>query len=376
MGKILIYPLTESIGGVEEYEMNLVRYSSTDVRERYGYIILGENSPYCSELSDLGVKSYILPKRETLLSNIFETYHIFKKLRDTYDVIYFNTSAIGYVIPYLFAIYFDYSIVLHSHLDGRKISSPIKKIVQSLNYRLIKNSVDLKLACSTEAAEWLFCGQIKDVYLIPNSIDLHRFKFDPIIREKVRSGLGLKDDVVIGNVSRLTKVKNQEFLIKIIKKMKTNGLKVKLLLVGDGEDKDKLKYLVDVNGLDDNVIFYGQTQKPEYIMNAMDCIVLPSLTEGFPISIIEAQAAGLKCILSDTITKEVNVTGDVKYLSLNEDLEKWSNEIEMLDYNRNDNYKTLNTKGFNVLNIENLIYGLIKNNIKENMENDLDKKSV
>lgn len=352
MGKILIYPLTETVGGVEEYEMNLIRYSPKKIVDGYGYIILGDNSPYTNELIERGVNYYVLPKKKNLIENIIGTYKLFGNLRREYDFLYFNTSAIGYIVPYLCAIHFRYRIALHSHSDGSYMSSQLKKIVQKINYHIVKKHITVKMACSIPAAKWLFCGEIDDVHIIPNAIDLRRFKFDADVRKQIRQEMRIKDSIVIGNVSRLTKVKNQKFLIDLVNVMVKHGNDIKLILVGDGEDKDALVKLVEDYGLQDKVIFYGRTSTPEYIMNAMDCIVLPSLTEGFPISIIEAQAAGLKCILSDRVTEEVNVTGDVTYLSLSDPFVKWEDEIMKLNCARKNNYKTLAKRGFDVKGLE------------------------
>lgn len=360
MGKILIYPLTESVGGVEEYEMNFIRYSSADHRQLYGYVILGNQSPYKLELEEKHIKNYTLPTRQKLVRSILSTYKLFKKLRVEYDTLYFNTSALGYVVPYILGILFGYKIVLHSHLDGSKIASPLKKIVQRTNYSIIKKHISLKLACSMQAANWMFDGDIDKVIIIPNAINLQRFKYKPEVRDRIRKELKLKDSIVIGNISRLTRVKNQEFLVRLVEYMLSQGHNVKLLLVGDGEDRRKLEKLVLDKNLSDKIIFYGKTNSPENVMNAMDCIVLPSFTEGFPISIIEAQAAGLKCLLSDTITREVNVTGNVEYLSLDDPLFEWSNKILGFNYKRNDNYTKLKADGYDVNELEQYVYNLIE----------------
>ena len=130
MGKILIYPLTDTVGGVEEYEMNLIRYSPQKIADGYGYVVLGDKSPYVNELTGHDVHYFILPKKEKLIKSVIGTYKLFGSLRGEYDTLYFNTSAIGYIVPYLCAIHFKYRIALHSHLDGTYISSQFKKIVQ------------------------------------------------------------------------------------------------------------------------------------------------------------------------------------------------------------------------------------------------------
>ena len=136
MEKILVYALTDCIGGIEEYVLNLTRYKTSD--NNYGYIILGEKSPYEEEMNQIGADHWYIPKRSSLLHNFKKLNTLLKELRKEYSVFYVNTSNIGYIVPYLLAIKYKYRIVLHSHSDGRLTAGLIKRIVRYANYRIIR----------------------------------------------------------------------------------------------------------------------------------------------------------------------------------------------------------------------------------------------
>lgn len=358
MERILVYALSENFGGVEEYTLNLSRYKSSNDHE-YGYILLGDHSPYEKEMQDRKIKYYKIPKKRHLIKNMRTTYQLLKKLRKNYDVLYINTSSLGYILPYLIAYSMGYKLVLHSHLDARSTSSRFKIFIHKLNYRILRNKISQRFTCSTPAAEWMFDGDASQAIMIPNAIKLKKFKFNKKERDYYRNKLGLKNNKVIGNVGRLSYLKNQKFLIKILSRI--SDPHVKLLLVGDGEDKGMLKKYVKELGLDSRVIFYGKTNTPEKIMNAMDCIVMPSIAEGFPVTLVEAQAAGLPCIVSDVITKEIDITGTVSFISLNDSIRKWKKMIyaNLDGLKRYENIEIMKSKGYDVKMLEKKVYKLL-----------------
>lgn len=318
MGKVLIYILTEGRGGVEEYVMNLSRFCDNPSL-KYGYLIMGEKTIYEDELRSLGVSYYFIPKKNKVFSNIKAYRKLLKELRQEYEAIYFNTSGLYYPIPYYFARKFNYRIILHSHSTAGAV---LKKPVHYLNRKWINKMCSVKLACSTPAGKWMF-GNGREFLIIPNAIELERFRFNELNREKCREQYGLVDSFVIGSIGRLHQVKNQIFLIDILKALIDKKKYAKLLLVGDGDMKAVIEERAEKLNVRDSVVFAGLTSTPEYYYSAMDCFVMPSFVEGFPITLMEAQANGLPCIVSDTITDETNVTGNVHYLTINRSIDSW-----------------------------------------------------
>ena len=131
------------------------------------------------------------------------------------------------------------------------------------------------------------------------------------------------------------------------------------MLVGDGEDVEMIKAKVAEKKLTTCVIFTGQTNRPEYYLSAMDCFVMPSITEGFPITLVEAQANGIPCVVSDAITKEVNVSQHIMFASLQDDLDVWLKCVEK-NRKRYNCINELKTYGFDINTLESRVYKLIK----------------
>ena len=354
MGKVLIYILTEGKGGVEEYVMNLSRFCDNP-SSKYGYLVMGDKTIYEEELNSLGVEYYYIPRKSKVISNIKAYSELLKRLRTDYDTIYFNTSGLYYAIPYIYACKFNYRIVLHSHSTT---GSSFKKPIHYFNRKWINKACSTRLACSTPAGKWMF-GAHEQFTLIPNAIELDKFKFDEGNRERCREKYDLGDSFVMGNIGRLHRVKNQIFLVDILKEMIDRGINTKLLLVGDGEEKQSIESRANELRIREEIVFAGQSSAPELFYSAMDCFVMPSFVEGFPITLIEAQANGLPCVVSDAITRETNVTGNVLYESIKKNAISWAEKIPKCNKRYNCT-EVLRRQGYDVLisaqNIEKILF--------------------
>jgi glycosyltransferase involved in cell wall biosynthesis len=165
------------------------------------------------------------------------------------------------------------------------------------------------------------------VKVIPNFIDVERFKFNSIVRERVRNELGLHDKYVIGYVSRFDPVKNHKFLLEIFHEVYNYNKDVILLLVGDGELRPDIEAQIDSLDLFDAVKLLGVRDDIYDLYQAMDVYVIPSLNEGFPLAATEAQASGLPCVLSNTITEEVVLCETCIRLELSSKSDDWVDAI-------------------------------------------------
>lgn len=184
---------------------------------------------------------------------------------------------------------------------------------------------DYRLAVSEKAGEWLYG---RDFAIINNAIDIDKYKFNEKIREKCRRQLNVEDwNVVIGHTGRLNEQKNHTFLLKVFAQVKISRPDVKLLLVGGGELEADLQAECRTLGIENEVIFKGMVDNPQDYMQAMDLFVFPSLYEGSPLALAEAQANGLPCLVSDAITMDVKFAENVIYKSLKDGVESWANEI-------------------------------------------------
>lgn len=182
------------------------------------------------------------------------------------------------------------------------------------------------LACGVNAGKYMFGS--KPFKVLNNGVDTKRFAFNEKQREATRKLLGWENNHVIGHVGVFNEQKNHRFIVDIFEQLYHKDNKYRLLLVGDGSLRKVIENKVKEKGLEDSVYFTGNTDNVEDYLDAMDLLVMPSLYEGLPLALIEQQANGLLCVLSDTITKEVDKTGNLYFLSLNDSPAQWANFID------------------------------------------------
>lgn len=232
-------------------------------------------------------------------------------------------------------------------LTGGFISRFINRLFAFLP-RIVPN---IKIAPSTEAAEFVFGNNsVKKgkVIVLPNGLDYDKFKFNNEIRMKIRKELKINNDITLyGHVGRFNVQKNHLFLLNVFNEIHKKDKKTLLILIGNGELEENIKKKIKDYRLDDSVKLLGiKNNVNEYLM-AMDMMIFPSLFEGMPNVIIEAQATGLRCVISDKITKEANITNLVKYVSLDKSAIDWCNEVlEWNEYNRKDTHDLFKKEGY------------------------------
>jgi len=215
--------------------------------------------------------------------------------------------------------------ICHSH------TTSYGKGVKSIGKRLLQKNIgkfaDIKLACGHAAGEWLY-GKQSDFTVVKNGIDSQRFLFCGAVREKKREELGLGGKLVIGHAGRFDRAKNQSFLIDVFADYQKLNRESALLLIGDGESRKSLEERVRRMGLADYVKFLGIRKDVNELFMAMDCFVFPSVFEGLPLTLVEAQASGLPCVVSDAVSAESKITESVVFESLKSPLSVWSGRIE------------------------------------------------
>lgn len=190
-----------------------------------------------------------------------------------------------------------------------------------------RRSYNVAFACGTEAGKWMFDD--RKFSIIPNGKEIDKFIFDESTRKRMRRDLKLLDDeVAIGNVAAFVEKKNHAFLIDSFKAAYSKNNKLRLFLFGiDGDSLEKTLNIIKELHLQDVIKYMGTKNNISEYLNAMDLMALPSLYEGFPISIVEWQINGLPCIISDTITRDCDVLKTAKFLPINEGFECWAAEF-------------------------------------------------
>ncbi|MBE5935392.1 MAG: glycosyltransferase family 1 protein [Lachnospiraceae bacterium] len=225
-------------------------------------------------------------------------------------------------------------------------------------------------ACGTNAGKWLYGD--KEFVVINNGIDTTRFTYNKEYRNEIRKEYNVEDKFVVGHVGVFNYQKNHEKLIEIFDKLnKENGNSV-LMLIGEGENKEKIEALVKEKELDEQVIFIGTTDDVHKYMNAFDVIALPSRFEGLPVVLIEAQCTGLHCVASKAVPVEADVTGLVEFADCEDGVDAFVNAINQFNVNDVDrecvaveSSKTIELKGYSIWDIGSRIQQLYENYIEE-----------
>lgn len=255
--------------------------------------------------------------------------------------------------------------ISHSHNTNAvdKNGFVFKMYFYLMRHLAIKNSTHL-LGCGIEACKYLFgkdCVNKGKTIVQPNAINLNKFsRLNNENKLALKELLGLSEDtVVLGHIGRFNKQKNHGFLIEILEKALQEKLKVCLVMIGEGDFKRNIESLVETKGLSEYSHFLGLRNDVPELINIFDIFLFPSLFEGLPVSLVEVQAMGVPCLISDNITDEVDMgVGLIKYLPLGS-VDRWVKEIKCTDYKRvpsNVSHKAISQKKYDVKSaVENLL---------------------
>lgn len=237
--------------------------------------------------------------------------------------------------------------IAHSHS-----SSAVKnvKYLIKLHYmKKIPNYATHLFACGTQAGDWMFSG--KKYEIVRNAIDIGKYQYSSDIAQEVRHELGLEGKFIVGHVGNFTPAKNHPFLIEVFKEILKQKSDSQLLLVGGGEGLNSIQEAVQSMGMEENVTFTGVRTDVNRLMQAMDVFVFPSIYEGLPVTMIEAQASGLQCVISDHVSDECIVTkGLVTRVKLEDTPQKWSDLIiKRSHYERKNHRKEIENAGYDIV---------------------------
>lgn len=220
-------------------------------------------------------------------------------------------------------------IILHSHGAGAD-ENPVARLLKTVVCRLpVLRLSDERCACSRVSAKWIYGKRAaKRVRVIRDGIPADRFRYDPRVREELRRRYSIPETCfVAGYVANFYPVKNHPFLLEVFSEILEREPDARLLLVGDGEEKDRIREYAKRMKLSDRVIFTGTTDRVPDCLQMMDVFVFPSWNEGFGIASVEAQAAGLPVVASDSVPKETKVTDDVVFLPLADGAAAWAETV-------------------------------------------------
>ncbi|WP_459783700.1 glycosyltransferase family 1 protein [Alkalibacterium sp. s-m-22] len=347
-------------GGIETLLMNIYRKIDR-TKVQFDFLLNSqEEDNYNDEIRSLGGRIYNVPARsQGVLKNRRALLRFYDEHKE-YQIVHQHLSSLSYVEPLILAKKSGIqNRIIHSH-NTKQSGSKIHYFMHKINQNRIKDIATHYFACSELAAKWLYPSNLfknQDYIVINNAIDTNSFVFNNGFRESKRAELKINsDEVLLGHVGRFNLQKNHDFLIDIFKSYIESYKSGKLLLVGDGPLRSQIEEKVKELGLEKNVIFAGIRSDIPELLHAMDIFVMPSLHEGLPVTLVEAQSTGLPCVLSNTITEEVEVIDEIKWLSLNDNVNSWANEVHKLSsVVRRNTMDDMRKAGFDIISVaENL----------------------
>lgn len=315
-------------GGAENMIMNLYRKIDR-TKVQFDFVVHTEKKCFFDdEILALGGRIYHAPEYKVVNHFYYKKWwRNFLKNHEEYKIIHGHMYSIA---PIYLKVAKNHGLItiIHSHSTSETFN--IKELVKSCLRLKAKNSADHLFACSAAAGEWLYGKtflQAENHHVLNNAIDAGKFVYDKNVRDEIRKEFGIEDKFVVGHVGRFIEAKNHSYLIDVFKSVYEQKEEALLMLVGGGYLGEEIRRKIETLGLSDKVILTGVRSDINRLLQAMDCFVFPSLYEGLPVTVIEAQAAGLPCFISDTITEEVSITDLVERLPKNITPDYWSNKI-------------------------------------------------
>lgn len=300
-----------SDGGAETYIMNVFR-TIAEKNITFDFLLRdkSQKSFYLNEISKLGGKVYYVPFFPThAIKNYLETKRFLDE-HEEYQVIEVHANALLYITPLLILRNSSRKVILHSHSTRTRF--PVVKPIHYINKKVVSRLNIRKVACSKRAGKWMFTSEFK---VVPNAISLRRFC-------DVKDARVYEESFVFVCVAKFLPVKNHKFILDIFNQFHRIEPNSRLLLIGDGPTKKQMEELAIEMGIFDCTEFCGSVNKPEKIMANATCFLLASHYEGIPLTLIEAQALHLHCVVSTNVDKESDITGLVDFVDL-ENKKEW-----------------------------------------------------
>lgn len=351
---VLVLDTVMDRGGAETMIMNYMRNINRDVI-RFDFLTNRDyRAAYEDEIESLGGKVYhMCPMYPGKFRQYKKEVREFLKGHPEYQIIHSNLEERSY-----FALKEAKKLgvpVRISHSHNRPLGFNLKLIMRYYFRFMLKYYNTHMFSCGVEAGDWLYGKKNRDkVIIMNNAIDAKEYTYDALKSGQMKKELGVEGKKVIGHVGRFFAQKNHPFLIDIFKAIHDKDANTVLLLVGGGEQDDRLKNEIKQKvadlGLTDCVQFLGVREDVNEVMQAFDLFLLPSLFEGLPVTMVEAQASGLPCVISDKVPIQCDITGNVKVVPLENSPEEWAEVV--LDYvnqfERRDTFEKIKEAGFDI----------------------------
>lgn len=341
-------------GGIETMIMNQYRNIDRD-KVQFDFLAhFGREAAYNDEIRAMGGRIYEMPALRDenrvffwrFFSYLFALNKFFREHRE-YKVIHGHMTHTAALYMPIAKRYGVTCRIVHSH-NTRSKKGLLGFLTNFLHKFATRDATDF-FACSKAAQKWFFTEEIINsgkVHFMTNAIDAKRFRYDPEQRRKMRETLDLKDELTIAHVARFRTEKNHAFMIDVLlEALKVRG-DITLIFVGDGPQEEAVKAKAKACGVENHVRFLGSRGDVPDILQAADVFVLPSSWEGQPLTVMEAQASGLQCLVSDSLSQELDILGMVSFISLS-NVNEWVNALfKESQKQRRDTYEEIVAAGY------------------------------
>lgn len=329
MKKILNVIGSLDIGGAEINAMNILRNINKD-KYQYEFLVFDQiPGVFEEEAIGLGAKIIRMQEPKTNYKQFLKEFNVL--LKDShYDVLHVNTLWNSGLLLRLAKQNHIPVRICHSHSTESSANENVKyKIYKTIMQKLILTSATDLIACGKDAGDYLYGKRTFNQYgsVIYNGINIEAFRYNHSVRKQVRESLNIsQEEVIIGHIGRLAPVKNHSFMIQLLERLVADVSHVKMVFVGDGPDFEKIKQEISDRKLEKQCLLLGSRRDVNQILQSFDVLLFPSIFEGFPVSLVEAQASGLPCIISGNITHEAVLTDHCTKIPL-ENTDAWLKKI-------------------------------------------------
>lgn len=349
MIRILHYIGSLEYGGSQSFVMNVYRNMDRS-KIQFDFVTFpNERGELYDEIIAMGGRVYEAPKYNGKnYLQFVKWWNVFFMEHHEYRILHGHVRSVA-------SIYLPIAkkngciTIAHSHStsNGHGILAWIKN---GLQYP-VRYQADFLFGCSKAAGEWMFGKKMihtDKYYTIPNAVNVEKYVLNEDIRVKYRTEMGINDKTVFIHVGRFHPSKNHDFLLELFSKIQSMNKKSYLLLVGDGELREHIEKKIKILNLTKNVRLLGTRTDVNKLLMCADVFLFPSRWEGLPLSVVEAQASGLPCLVSDHVTKEVGLTDLVHYLPIDQGYDVWLNKIKTMNLFRKNVRDDIVKAGFDI----------------------------
>lgn len=310
-------------GGLESMLMNYYR-NIDRTKVQFDFLVhRQERHEYEDEIESLGGRIYRVSRLKPWSSHYRREVLEFFRSHPEYKIVHCHVDCMS-AIPLQAAKKAGVPVrIAHSHSSNQHVD--LKYLLKLYYKKQIPSAATDLFSCGEIAGKWMFGNH--PFRILPNAIDAKAFSYNPQVRERMRREMGWKDELIIGHVGNFSEVKNHPFILDVLKELLDMGKNVKLFSVGEGYMFDSVLSKARKLQLEDAIFFAGNRGDVADCLQAMDVFILPSLHEGLPVTTIEAQAAGLPCLISDKVPIECKKTDLVKQIPLDRGPRFWAEEI-------------------------------------------------